>query len=139
VDSDTIVSPNSLKEMVSKMVLSPDVIAVTGETKVANESQNIITKIQAYDYFLHFNIVKSTNFFHIITHNSIADFQSAFGMVLCLPGCFSCFQTKYLVHRSVLQHLSKAPQADSIIENNLLRMGEDRYLFVHTQTFITYY
>lgn len=50
-------------------------MGVCGETRVANKTQSWVTLIQVYEYF--------------ISHHQAKAFESVFGGVTCLPGCFS--------------------------------------------------
>jgi len=89
-------------------------VAACGETQVRNRDTNMATKMQVWEYFQSHNLAKA--------------FQSAQRMVLCLPGCFSIFRTHYLIHNDIMEKFAVEPRIDSVFEQNLLQLGEDRYL-----------
>jgi cellulose synthase/poly-beta-1,6-N-acetylglucosamine synthase-like glycosyltransferase len=51
------------------------IAGLCGETLIANEKQSWVTMMQVYEYF--------------ISHHLSKAFESLFGSVTCLPGCFS--------------------------------------------------
>ncbi|KAH9045953.1 glycosyltransferase family 2 protein [Lactarius hengduanensis] len=74
VDADTTVDPLSVNRLIlRKMIHDKKLIAVCGETGLANAKQSIITMMQVYEYF--------------ISHHLAKAFESLFGSVTCLPGC----------------------------------------------------
>jgi chitin synthase len=80
IDSDTKVYPDSLRHMVTAMVKDPNVIGLCGETKVGNPFDSFTTTIQVFEYF--------------ISHHLSKAFESTFGIVTCLPGCFSLYRIR---------------------------------------------
>ena len=74
IDSDTTVMPNSLKHLVSKMVLDSKIVGLCGETLIANSKSSWVSMIQVYEYF--------------ISHHLSKSFESLFGSVTCLPGFY---------------------------------------------------
>lgn len=80
VDSDTEVMPDSLNRLVSFMIHDSQVMGLCGETLLSNEKESMITMIQVYEYF--------------ISHNLSKKFESLFGTVTCLPGCFSMYRIR---------------------------------------------
>lgn len=124
VDADTKVFPDSLTHMVSAMVKDPDIMGLCGETKIANKRQSWVTAIQVFEYF--------------ISHHLSKSFESVFGGVTCLPGCFSMYRIKapkggqsywvpILANPDVVEHYSENV-VDTLHKKNLLLLGEDRYL-----------
>lgn len=124
VDADTKVFPDSLTHMISAMVKDPEVMGLCGETKIANKTESWVTMIQVFEYF--------------ISHHQSKSFESVFGGVTCLPGCFSMYRIKtpkggqnywvpILANPDVVEHYSENV-VDTLHKKNLLLLGEDRYL-----------
>jgi len=124
VDADTKVFPDSLTHMVSAMVTDPDIMGLCGETKISNKRQSFTTAIQVFEYF--------------ISHHLSKSFESVFGGVTCLPGCFCMYRIKapkgglnywvpILANPDVVEHYSENV-VDTLHKKNLLLLGEDRYL-----------
>ena len=72
--------PDSLKYLVNCMHHDQMIMGVCGETRIANKRQSWVTAIQVFEYF--------------ISHHNAKAFESVFGGVSCLPGCFSMFRLK---------------------------------------------
>ncbi|KZW00470.1 hypothetical protein EXIGLDRAFT_639196 [Exidia glandulosa HHB12029] len=124
VDADTKVFPDSLTRMVSCMVNDAEVMGLCGETKIANKSETWVTMIQVFEYY--------------ISHHLTKAFESVFGGVTCLPGCFSMYRIKapkgstgywvpVLANPDIVEHYSENV-VDTLHKKNLLLLGEDRYL-----------
>ncbi|MCJ1435857.1 Chitin synthase, class 3 [Xylographa pallens] len=124
VDADTKVFPDSLTHMVSAMVKDPEIMGLCGETKIANKRASWVTMIQVFEYF--------------ISHHLSKSFESVFGGVTCLPGCFSMYRIKapkggqnywvpILANPDVVEHYSENV-VNTLHKKNLLLLGEDRYL-----------
>jgi chitin synthase len=124
VDADTKVFPDSLTHMVSAMVKDPDIMGLCGETKIANKRASWVSAIQVFEYFISHHLAKS--------------FESVFGGVTCLPGCFCMYRIKapkgaqnywvpILANPDVVEHYSENV-VDTLHKKNLLLLGEDRYL-----------
>ncbi|KAF2754159.1 chitin synthase 4 [Pseudovirgaria hyperparasitica] len=124
VDADTKVFPDSLTHMISAMVKDPEVMGLCGETKIANKRQSWVSMIQVFEYF--------------ISHHLSKSFESVFGGVTCLPGCFCMYRIKapkggqnywvpILANPDVVEHYSENV-VETLHEKNLLLLGEDRYL-----------
>ncbi|KAF9089188.1 hypothetical protein BGX23_006868 [Mortierella sp. AD031] len=119
VDADTEVMPDSLNRLVACMVADSKVIGLCGETMVANEDRSFTTMIQVYEYYISHHLAKS--------------FESLFGSVTCLPGCFSMYRIltvagkPLIVHNNILRDYSHN-DVDTLHKRNLLSLGEDRYL-----------
>ena len=120
VDADTVVAPDAGTRMVTSFLSDTRVLAVCGETALTNARKSVVTMIQVYEYF--------------ISHNMIKAFESLFGSVTCLPGCFSMFRIRsgdsskpLFVSREVVEAYSQI-RVDTLHMKNLLHLGEDRYL-----------
>ena len=119
IDSDTTVLPNSLKQLISRMVLDSKIIGLCGETLIENSRSSWVSMIQVYEYF--------------ISHHLSKSFESLFGSVTCLPGCFCMYRIKtpsnrpLIIAPKVLQDYT-VRKIDTLHLKNLLLLGEDRYL-----------
>ncbi|RMZ78009.1 hypothetical protein DV737_g4103, partial [Chaetothyriales sp. CBS 132003] len=124
VDADTKVFPDSLTHMVAAMVKDPEIMGLCGETKIANKRATWVSMIQVFEYF--------------ISHHLSKSFESVFGGVTCLPGCFCVYRIKapkggqnywvpILANPDVVERYSENV-VDTLHKKNLLLLGEDRYL-----------
>ncbi|KAK3390556.1 chitin synthase-like protein [Podospora didyma] len=120
IDADTVVAPDSATRMVAAFLDDTRLIAVCGETALTNAKSSFITMIQVYEYY--------------ISHNLSKAFESLFGSVTCLPGCFSMYRIRaaesgkpLFVSREVVDSYSTI-RVDTLHMKNLLHLGEDRYL-----------
>ncbi|KAJ1957655.1 hypothetical protein GGI12_004964, partial [Dipsacomyces acuminosporus] len=119
VDADTEVMPDSLTRLVSACSLDQRIAGICGETMLGNESKSWTTMMQVYEYF--------------ISHHMSKAFESLFGSVTCLPGCFCMYRLRstsgkpLLIANPVLEAYSEL-HVDTLHKKNLLSLGEDRYL-----------
>ncbi|CAM1507263.1 Fc.00g069040.m01.CDS01 [Cosmosporella sp. VM-42] len=124
VDADTKVFPDSLTHMVSAMVKDPEIMGLCGETKIANKRDSWVSAIQVFEYFVSHHLAKS--------------FESVFGGVTCLPGCFCMYRIKapkgaqnywvpILANPDIVEHYSENV-VETLHEKNLYLLGEDRFL-----------
>ncbi|KAJ6594992.1 glycosyltransferase family 2 protein, partial [Mycena vulgaris] len=124
VDADTKVFPDSVTRMVSCMVHDEEIMGLCGETKIANKAETFVTMMQVFEYY--------------ISHHMTKAFESMFGGVTCLPGCFSMYRIKapkgdsgfwvpILANPDIVEHYSENV-VDTLHKKNLLLLGEDRYL-----------
>ncbi|KAI1333389.1 glycosyltransferase family 2 protein [Xylariaceae sp. FL0255] len=124
VDADTKVYPDSLTHLLCALVRDPDIMGLCGETKIANKKQSWVTTIQVFEYFISHHLAKS--------------FESVFGGVTCLPGCFCVYRIKapkggqnfwvpILANPDIVEHYSENV-VETLHDKNLLLLGEDRYL-----------
>ncbi|KAE9408423.1 fungal chitin synthase, partial [Gymnopus androsaceus JB14] len=124
VDADTKVFPDSLTRMTSCFVHDEEIMGLCGETKIANKGETWVTMMQVFEYY--------------ISHHMTKAFESMFGGVTCLPGCFSMYRIKapkgdsgywvpILANPDIVEHYSENV-VDTLHQKNLLLLGEDRYL-----------
>ncbi|PVV01630.1 hypothetical protein BB560_003942 [Smittium megazygosporum] len=124
VDADTKVYPDSLTNMVAVMAKDNNVMGLCGETKIANKTESFTSMIQVFEYY--------------IAHHQSKAFESVFGGVTCLPGCFCMYRIKapkgthgywapILVDPNVVECYSENV-VETLHRKNLLLLGEDRYL-----------
>ena len=81
MDSDVILSSNSISEIV-RGFSGYNVAAVCGNTSVANETKNILTRVQSQYYYISYRTFKSS--------------EAYFRTVLCCNGCFSAYRSDRL-------------------------------------------
>ncbi|KAJ1724074.1 Chitin synthase, class 3 [Coemansia erecta] len=124
VDADTKVYVDSVTCMVKAMVDDPTIMGQCGETKIANKTDSWVTMIQVFEYY--------------IAHHQAKAFESVFGGVTCLPGCFCMYRIKapkgqhgywvpILANPDIVENYSENV-VDTLHKKNLLLLGEDRYL-----------
>ncbi|KAI4292425.1 chitin synthase [Pancytospora philotis] len=140
VDADTVVSPDAITKMVSAFEHDSKIMGLCGETQIVNKFESWVTAIQVFEYY--------------ISHHLAKNFESVFGGVTCLPGCFCIYRLKITTdeHGNIKNHADRklydtetwtcvpilanplivAPysvyEAKTLHEKNLLHLGEDRYL-----------
>ncbi|GAA6043982.1 hypothetical protein JCM8097_003421 [Rhodosporidiobolus ruineniae] len=124
VDADTMCYPESLGYLVRAMQNDRMIMGICGETRIANKRQSWVTMIQVFEYF--------------ISHHLAKAFESTFGGVSCLPGCFSMYRLKarksddgdwfpVLVQPTIISEYSQSV-VTTLHQKNLLLLGEDRFL-----------
>ncbi|KAI9276119.1 chitin synthase [Sporodiniella umbellata] len=124
VDADTKLFPDALSRMISAAVKDPEISGMCGETKIANKTASWVSMIQVFEYY--------------ISHHQTKAFESIFGCVTCLPGCFCMYRIKapkgpngywvpILANPDIVEHYSENV-VDTLHRKNLLLLGEDRYL-----------
>lgn len=120
VDADTSVSSDALTRLMAACTNDSKVIGTCGETSLQNEEQSWTTMIQVYEYF--------------ISHHLTKAFESLFGSVTCLPGCFSLYRLRspykckpLIISNEVIGEYSIL-NIDTLHKKNLFSLGEDRYL-----------
>lgn len=123
VDADTLIYPDSLTHMNAELVKDSEIMGLCGETKISNKTQSWVTAIQVFEYYL--------------AHHQAKAFESVFGSVTCLPGCFCMYRIKspksmnvwvpILSNSDIVEKYSENI-LDSLHKKNLLLLGEDRYL-----------
>ncbi|PWN44567.1 hypothetical protein IE81DRAFT_10828 [Ceraceosorus guamensis] len=123
VDADTKVYPKSMRMLVNSMMKDHMIMGACGETRISNKRSSWVTAIQVYEYF--------------ISHHMVKAFESVFGGVTCLPGCFSMYRIKarkpdqdwvpIIVKPEVTREYSQSV-VHTLHQKNLLLLGEDRFL-----------
>jgi hyaluronan synthase len=83
IDSDSQVAPEAVATIV-QYFKDGNVGAVAGHTDVANLQHNMLTRMQAMQYYIAFRIFKSA--------------EALFGSVMCCPGCFSAYRRSAIVN-----------------------------------------
>ncbi|KAG1444264.1 hypothetical protein G6F56_010372 [Rhizopus delemar] len=122
VDADTEVLPDALTYMIAAMANDITIMGLCGETRIANKRTSWVTAIQVFEYY--------------ISHHYAKAFESLFGMVTCLPGCFSMYRIKapksgawvpILANPDIVLEYNQNT-VTTLHEKNLLLLGEDRFL-----------
>ncbi|CAG8575159.1 10054_t:CDS:2, partial [Racocetra persica] len=123
IDADTIIEEKSLNRMVECINREPSITGICGETQVLNKTENWVTMIQVFEYY--------------ISHHLGKAFESIFACVTCLPGCFCMYQVyshneegykiPILIDDAIMTNYT-TNEVDTLHQKNLLLLGEDRYL-----------
>ncbi|RKF84106.1 Chitin synthase 8 [Golovinomyces cichoracearum] len=120
IDADTSVREDSLNRLVAACANNAKIAGICGETSLENEERSWWTMIQVYEYF--------------ISHHLAKAFESLFGSVTCLPGCFSMYRLRtadkgkpLIISDAVINEYSDCV-VDTLHKKNLLSLGEDRFL-----------
>src|SRR4051794_9375675 len=104
------------------MCNDPLIMGLCGETRIANKRDSWVTSIQVFEYY--------------ISHHLEKAFESLFGGVTCLPGCFCMYRLKarkdnnwipIITKPEIVQEYSQNI-VDTLHQKNLLLLGEDRFL-----------
>uniref|UniRef100_A0A093Y1R0 chitin synthase n=1 Tax=Talaromyces marneffei PM1 TaxID=1077442 RepID=A0A093Y1R0_TALMA len=120
VDADTSVKEDSLNRLVAACANDARIAGICGETSLQNEERSWWTMIQVYEYY--------------ISHHLSKAFESLFGSVTCLPGCFCMYRLRtadkgrpLIISDKVIKEYSDG-DLDTLHKKNLLALGEDRFL-----------
>ncbi|EEU40607.1 uncharacterized protein NECHADRAFT_32764, partial [Fusarium vanettenii 77-13-4] len=120
VDADTAVHEDALNHLVAACANNTKIAGICGETRLENDEKSWWTMIQIYEYF--------------ISHHLAKAFESLFGSVTCLPGCFTMYRLRsfdgkkpLIISDAVLREYSVC-DVETLHLKNLLSLGEDRYL-----------
>ncbi|KAF2279338.1 uncharacterized protein EI97DRAFT_464628 [Westerdykella ornata] len=120
VDADTMVMPDALTRLVSACTNDTTIAGICGETSLENEERSWWTMIQVYEYY--------------ISHHLSKCFESLFGSVTCLPGCFCMYRLRtsdrgkpLIISDKIIKEYADG-HVDTLHKKNLLSLGEDRYL-----------
>ncbi|KAL6704249.1 hypothetical protein ACN47E_008417 [Coniothyrium glycines] len=120
IDADTVVAPDAATRFVAAFLHDTRLLAVCGETALTNAKSSFVTMMQVYEYY--------------ISHNLTKAFESLFGSVTCLPGCFTMYRIRaaetgkpLFVSKEVVEAYQEI-RVDTLHTKNLLHLGEDRYL-----------
>jgi chitin synthase len=128
VDADTQVDSRAVVHLSCAMRSDPHIMGLCGETQIANSTHSWVTAIQVFEYY--------------ISHHLSKAFESIFGGVTCLPGCFCMYRIKapkvsepdggvqwvpILGSPDIVDAYSENV-TNTLHKKNLLLLGEDRYL-----------
>jgi len=110
VDSDTRLEPNSLKELLTPLILDPKLGAVTGKIKIWNSDVNILTKMLKANFAMAFDFTRAV--------------QATFSSVFCTSGAFSAYRS------SILHQVIDRWRGQTFLKQKCT-YGEDRSLANH--------
>ncbi|KAF4125278.1 chitin synthase [Geosmithia morbida] len=120
VDADTSVNEDSVNRLIAACTHDSKIAGICGETSLENTDKSWWTMIQVYEYF--------------ISHHLSKAFESLFGSVSCLPGCFCMYRLRtvdkgkpLIISDDIIRDYSVC-DVDTLHKKNLLSLGEDRYL-----------
>jgi cellulose synthase/poly-beta-1,6-N-acetylglucosamine synthase-like glycosyltransferase len=106
VDSDVIVYPTAIRELVARFT-SPEIAAVGGRVHVSNPNENWLTKLQTIKYYF--------------GQEHLKNLERGLEQVMCLSGCLTAYR------RSVLIELEPILENRNILGVSI-KYGEDRFL-----------
>ncbi len=78
LDSDSVIEPITLKQIIAPLLQDPEVGAVAGNVKVYNRAKNFITRMLWVRFILSFDFLRAS--------------QSMYGFVFCTPGALSAYR-----------------------------------------------
>ncbi len=78
VDSDSVIQPDTLKQIVAPMVQNPKIGAVAGNVKIYNRYANLLTRMLWVRFVLSFDFLRAS--------------QAMYGFVFCTPGALSAYR-----------------------------------------------
>jgi hyaluronan synthase len=115
IDSDSLVDPNTLRNLVSPFVLDPHCGAVAGNVKILNSSAAVIPKMLSVSFAFSFGVIRSA--------------QSSMRTVLCTPGALSAYRRECVlacldewVHQTFLGVQTDIGE-DRAMTNMILKQG----------------
>ncbi|MGQ9921696.1 MAG: glycosyltransferase family 2 protein [Desulfobacca sp.] len=134
IDSDSVISRDTLRQIVAPMLHDPKIGAVAGNVKVYNRHQSLLGKMLAVRFVLSFDFLRAS--------------QSLYGAVTCTPGALSAYRrAAVLPHVDAWLHQTflGSPchhSEDRALTNFVLRSGYysvyQRSAIVHTLVPETY-
>ncbi|MDD3582007.1 MAG: glycosyltransferase family 2 protein [Desulfobacca sp.] len=78
VDSDSVITPETLKQIIAPLLQNPKIGAVAGNVKVYNRHHNFMTRMLWVRFVLSFDFLRAS--------------QSMYGGVFCTPGALSAYR-----------------------------------------------
>ncbi|MFZ5448239.1 MAG: glycosyltransferase family 2 protein [Thermodesulfobacteriota bacterium] len=134
IDSDSVISPDTVKQVIAPMLNDPKIGAVAGNVKVYNRARSVMARMLAVRFVLAFDFLRAS--------------QSMYGCVTCTPGALSAYRATAL--KPILQQwrtqtfmgLPANIGEDRALTNFVLRQGYytsyQRSALVHTMVPETY-
>jgi len=107
IDSDSIISPDTVKQVIAPMLQDPKIGAVAGNIKVYNRARSLLARMLAVRFVLAFDFLRAS--------------QSRYGAVTCTPGALSAYR-----RAALMPILTK--WRDQTFMGNPANIGEDRAL-----------
>ncbi len=106
VDSDVIVYPTALRELVARFT-SPEVAAVGGRVHISNPNDNWLSKLQTIKYYF--------------GQEHLKNLERSLDSVMCLSGCLTAYRRHVLIELEPILE-------DRNILGVPIKYGEDRFL-----------
>jgi len=82
IDSDSVIAPDTIKQVIAPMLADPQIGAVAGNVKVYNRARCLLARMLAVRFVLAFDFLRAS--------------QSMYGAVTCTPGALSAYRKKAL-------------------------------------------
>ena len=123
MDSDSVIAPDTLKQVLAPMLADPRVGAVAGNVKVYNRFRSLLARMLAVRFVLAFDFLRAS--------------QSVYGFVTCTPGALSAYRRSAvmpILEPWLRQTFLGAPATigeDRALTNFILRQG---YYSVYQRT-----
>jgi hyaluronan synthase len=134
IDSDSIIRPDTVRQVIAPMLRDPQVGAVAGNVKVFNRAHSLMARMLAVRFVLAFDFLRAS--------------QSMYGCVTCTPGALSAYRAQVLRpilgkwRRHTFMGLPANIGEDRALTNFVLRQGYftvyQRSALVHTVVPETY-
>jgi hyaluronan synthase len=134
IDSDSIIRPDTVRQVIAPMLRDLQVGAVAGNVKVFNRAQSLMARMLAVRFVLAFDFLRAS--------------QSMYGCVTCTPGALSAYRAQVLRpilgkwRRHTFMGLPANIGEDRALTNFVLRQGYftvyQRSALVHTVVPETY-
>jgi hyaluronan synthase len=134
IDSDSVVSRDTIKQVIAPMLQDPKVGAVAGNVKVYNRARSLLPRMLGVRFVLAFDFLRAS--------------QSMYGCVTCTPGALSAYRRAALApilkewRRQTFWGLPVTIGEDRALTNFVLRQGYytvyQRSAVVHTLVPETY-
>ncbi|MCK9378114.1 MAG: glycosyltransferase family 2 protein [Syntrophobacterales bacterium] len=117
VDSDSVIEPDTLKQILAPLRQSPKIGAVAGNVKVYNRTANLLTRMVWVRFVLSFDFLRAS--------------QSMYGFVFCTPGALSAYRREAIMpildawRQQTFLGLRCTIGEDRAFTNLVLRQGYD--------------
>ncbi len=115
IDSDSVIAPDTIKQVIAPMLYDPKVGAVAGNVKVYNRFRSILARMLAVRFVLAFDFLRAS--------------QSMYGFVTCTPGALSAYRRSAILpimEKWRSQTFMGAPATigeDRALTNHVVRQG----------------
>jgi hyaluronan synthase len=83
VDSDSVIQPDTLKQILAPMVRNSKIGAVAGNVKIYNRHANLLTRMLWVRFVLSFDFLRAS--------------QAMYGFVFCTPGALSAYRREAIM------------------------------------------
>ncbi len=128
IDSDSLIAPDTVKQVIAPMLNDPKVGAVAGNVRVHNRARSLLGRMLAVRFVLAFDFLRAS--------------QSMYGAVTCTPGALSAYRREALApvlnawRTQTFMGLPATIGEDRALTNYVLRRGYyvtyQRSAVVHT-------